>query len=285
MTHPAASYFNGRTIVIATMHGKERAIAPVLENALGVTCIIPELFNTDTFGTFSGEIERTESAYHTALQKCKLAMQLSGCDLAIANEGSFGAHPSIPFVHADHEIVVLLDAQNNLEIAAAEISTTTNFSGKEIRTADELLAFAAEAKFPSHGLILKAGQDDLRGLQKGIIQKDELLIHFQNILNAYGTCYAETDMRAHLNPMRMEVIKSATFKLIEKLGELCPECGTPGLDVTEVVPGLPCELCESPTRSTLSYVYQCKRCSYSRQQLYPHGKQNESARFCDVCNP
>lgn len=281
----STSFFNGRTLVVATMHGKETVLAPLLEQALGVRCILADNLNTDLLGTFSGETERIDSPYNTALQKCKLAMAQTGCDLAVANEGSFGAHPHIPFVHADHEIVVLLDTQHQLEIAAADISTATNFNGKAIHTGEELLAFAAEAQFPSHGIILKTGPNDLRGMQKGITQKEELLQHFENILNAYGSCYAETDMRAHLNPMRMDVIRSATQKLIHKVFSLCPQCGTPGFDVTEIEDGLPCELCHNPTRSTRSLIYQCVKCGFRKQQLYPHGKQLESAQYCDYCNP
>lgn len=51
-------YFAGRKLVIATMHGKEATIGPILTRELGVEIVVPEHFNTDTYGTFSGEIER-----------------------------------------------------------------------------------------------------------------------------------------------------------------------------------------------------------------------------------
>ena len=84
------SLFRGRKLVIATMHGKEQVIAPVLQEALGVEMILTGSLNTDTFGTFSGEIPRELSPEAAALAKCNLAMQLTGCDLAVASEGSFG---------------------------------------------------------------------------------------------------------------------------------------------------------------------------------------------------
>lgn len=40
------------------MHGKENVLSPILEKALGVETIVPESFNTDLYGTFSGEIPR-----------------------------------------------------------------------------------------------------------------------------------------------------------------------------------------------------------------------------------
>jgi hypothetical protein len=33
--------FRGRKVCVATMHGKQRAIAPRLERALGVRCVLP----------------------------------------------------------------------------------------------------------------------------------------------------------------------------------------------------------------------------------------------------
>jgi hypothetical protein len=53
----AVQLFKDCTLVIATMHGKEKVIAPLLVKALGVKIIVPENFDTDLYGTFSGEIE------------------------------------------------------------------------------------------------------------------------------------------------------------------------------------------------------------------------------------
>jgi hypothetical protein len=45
--------FKDRTLVIATKHAKERAIAPILERELGVRCISSEGLDTDLLGTFT----------------------------------------------------------------------------------------------------------------------------------------------------------------------------------------------------------------------------------------
>ena len=50
--------FKGRTLVIATMHGKEKVIAQILEKALGVKIKIPENFNTDQYAGVWYEIYR-----------------------------------------------------------------------------------------------------------------------------------------------------------------------------------------------------------------------------------
>ena len=101
--------FKNRKLVIATKHKKETVIAPLLEKYLGVHCFVPNDFDTDTLGTFTGEVERKGNALETVRQKCLLAMEQTNCDLGIASEGSFGPHPTIFIAHADDEFLLLLD--------------------------------------------------------------------------------------------------------------------------------------------------------------------------------
>ena len=73
--------FDGRKLVIATKHKKENVIAPLLEQYLSVKCIVPEDFDTDELGTFTGEIERKDDALSTVRQKCLLAMEQTQVEL------------------------------------------------------------------------------------------------------------------------------------------------------------------------------------------------------------
>jgi len=98
-------YFRGRTAVLATMHGKEKVIVPLLEE-LGIKVIIPSTLNTDVFGTFTQDIGRTGNQLEAARAKAKAALALTGLDLAIASEGSFGADPQIPFVRSNLELIL-----------------------------------------------------------------------------------------------------------------------------------------------------------------------------------
>jgi hypothetical protein len=66
--------FKNRELVIATKHHKEKVIAPLLEKELGVKCIVVKNFDTDQFGTFTGELARAEDAITTARKKCIAAM-------------------------------------------------------------------------------------------------------------------------------------------------------------------------------------------------------------------
>ncbi len=278
-------FFSGRKLVIATKHKKEEVISPILTKALNVFCITDENIDTDVLGTFTGEIERLDDVLETARHKCRMAMKITNCDIAVASEGSFGPHPTLGFINADDEFLLFMDAKNNLEIVARELSVKTNFNGLEIKTEKELLVFAADAKFPSHGLIMRKAYRDNSEIIKGIIDPNLLKNTFKAFKSKYGLAYVETDMRAMYNPTRMEVIKTAAQKLVDKIVSLCPQCFTPGFGITGVKEGLPCSLCSFPTKSTLSHEYKCAKCQYKEDKKYPNNKTTEEPTYCDICNP
>ncbi len=285
----ANKLFEGRTMLIATKHEKNKVIAPVFEKEFGVMCEVANEFDTDALGTFTGEIARKNDPLTTARLKCQLAMKQYNCDLAIASEGSFSPHPNSMFLAADEEFLILIDAKNDLEIAVREISTKTNFSAAEIKTEAELLEFAEKAKFPSHGLILRPAKNDFTdvtySMSSGLHNTAELKVVMKRLIKTHGSVYVETDMRAMNNPTRMEVIGNAALKLIEKIKSVCPACDTPGFSITEIKKGLPCEWCGSPTNSILSAVYSCKKCAFKKEELFPQNKEVEDPMYCDNCNP
>jgi hypothetical protein len=212
-------------------------------------------------------------------------MELTSCDLAVASEGSFGPHPSIYFIPANEEFLIFIDKKNDLEIIVRELSIDTNFNGSEIKTEKELYEFATHANFPSHGLILRKSKDYFSSIVKGITNAEQLNTTFYNLIKLYGSAYIETDMRAMFNPTRMKVIELASIKLAEKINTLCPNCQMPGFGITDSKQGLPCELCNFPTRSIYSHIFSCQKCSFSIEKEYPNGKQTEDPMYCDVCNP
>lgn len=277
--------FKGRDLVIATKHQKEQAITPVFEKELGVKCFIVPNLDTDQLGTFTGEVERKSDPITTARNKCVVAMELSNCDLAIASEGSFGPHPSISFIPADDEFLLFIDKKHGLEIIARELSTETNFNGAIVTTQEMLMDFARKVNFPSHGLILRKSKEEFNGIKKGISEPAQLLAAFNHLIENFKTAYVETDMRAMYNPTRMGVIEAVAKKLVEKIKSTCPACHIPGFGITEVKQGLPCEICNFPTQSTLSYLYICQKCGYSQEEKYPKGKKTEDPMYCDMCNP
>jgi hypothetical protein len=278
-------YFQGRKAVIATKHKKEETIAPILERELGIICITSNGLDTDQLGTFSGEVERLDDPITTMRKKCEMAIEATGRHLAIANEGSFGSHPTFFFAHADEEFIMLVDKENQIEIIERELSLETNFDAREIKSLDELIEFANKIGFPSHGIILKKTKNDLSEHIKESSSIEDLIENYYKIKSSEDAIYAETDMRAMYNPTRMKVIATATNKLALKANSLCTNCNTPGFGVVDSVEGLPCGLCGLPTNSTLKHIYSCQKCNYKIEKLFPLNKRAEDPQFCNYCNP
>jgi hypothetical protein len=278
-------FFEGRTLVIASMHRKEEVLKPLLEQGLGITVQIAEGLNTDLLGTFSGEVARLADPMTTARKKCELAMDLTGCDLALASEGSFGPHPTAFFLPANEEWLLLVDRKNKLEIHARHLSLETNFAGQKFHSIEELEAFASKVGFPSHGLILRKSKEELTGMQKGITDPQQLRTSAEQLLESQKSGYVETDMRAMFNPRRMQVIGETAQLLLQKLNSRCPSCQVPGFSVTSAEPGLPCSLCGTPSSAALAHLMVCSHCQHEAKVSFPHGKKTEDPQYCQVCNP
>lgn len=276
--------FEGRKVVIATKHKKELVIAPLLEKNLGVTCFVPDDFDSDALGTFSGEIKRKENALETARQKCLLAMELTQCDLGIASEGSFGPHPTIFMAPADDEFLIFIDKKNKLEFIVRELSMETNFYSGTVDNYEQLVKLVKKAGFPEHAILLKISTDET-SIVKGIQTWELLESSFLSLSSKNVPVVVETDMRAMYNPTRMKVIAIAAQKLIEKIKSLCPQCDTPGFGVVNYKKGLPCAWCNQPTASTIAHILKCQKCQYEKVKYYPFDKKTEDPMYCDYCNP
>ncbi|MBW4557449.1 MAG: hypothetical protein KME59_16205 [Trichormus sp. ATA11-4-KO1] len=283
------SLFTNRIAVLATMHQKERAIAPILEAELGIQVIVPENFNTDAFGTFTREIKRPGTQIAAAKLKAEKALKLTGETLVIASEGSFAPHPNIPFISSNREIVILLDKKHNLEIIGEEFSLETNHNHLVVENVEQAFEFAHKIGFPAHGLVVMFSEYPQCNQQaiKGIITTEQLVeaVNFVLENSPTGRAHLETDMRAMYNPTRMNNIAKATEDLVRKIKSLCPKCSTPGFAITQKIPGLPCAVCYSPTLLTLTVIYQCQKCGFSQKKPFPHESQYADPAQCMYCNP
>jgi hypothetical protein len=281
-------FFADRTALLATMHGKERVIAPVLAE-VGLRVQVPQGLDTDQFGTFTRDRDRPGTQLETARLKAQRAMALTGEDLAISSEGSFGPHPSLPGLACDRELVLLLDRVHDLEIVGEVVVLETNFRHQTIRSVAEAMQFAQQVGFPSHGLMVMAHAAAKLPTQitKGITTEAVLQRTVAEGLAASptGSLHLETDMRAMMNPTRMAAIAQATHDLLSKLKSLCPQCGMPGFQVVERRIGLPCQLCQLPTGLVRSHLYGCQRCDCRQERLFPEGQQAADPMYCGYCNP
>ncbi len=270
-------------VLIVTMHQKEKVIAPLLAEAFSMQCFTLKNFDTDQFGTFSGEVPRPASQLETLRRKCLqgLAQAPAHVHISIASEGAFGAHPLLAFVPANIEMVMLIDKQNGLEVVGQVMSTETNFAHAQLSSWEEVEKFAMDAGFPTHALIVKSSQQ----IFKGINEKVALQSIVNEILSKESKLHVETDMRAMYNPTRQKVIAQATKDLIKKLNSTCPQCGMFGFSQTETRLGLPCAYCGLPTQKVLASVWQCAKCNFVQEHLYPEGVQEAEPMYCSFCNP
>jgi hypothetical protein len=271
------------------MHKKEEAIAPILNQGLGLEVIVPENFNTDRFGTFTRDIKRRGTQVETAKAKVTALLEATGETLGIASEGSFYPHPGLPMLSCDREIILLTDRLHGLEVIGEAISTETNFNHATITSAGSALSFAQKVGFPEHGLVVMPAADTQEPEQifKGITNTEDLLrIVEQTLQNSpHRTAHIETDMRAMFNPTRMQVIAQATQNLLDKLHRLCPQCDWPGFDLVATKKGLPCSLCHLPTNLIKAEIHRCQKCSYRQEILFPQGISVADPTYCQFCNP
>jgi hypothetical protein len=272
----------GRTAVVVSMHEKQKVIEPVFQH-FNFTWLKSSI-DTDVYGTFSGEINRQGSALDAARKKCLGMFNQSDVSIAIASEGSFGCHPYSPFIAMNEELIVFMDRKNDCEFSINSASILTNFASRDCTSLDELWSFAAQALFPSHGIILRSLHDESI-VFKGITDSAQLEIHFLLLHRQDGVVRVQTDMRANYNPTRMSHIQEVAKKLVNKIKTHCPECNARGFGDEKKVAGLPCSNCKLPTKSAIHIEKHCQQCGFVEIVQLPDVKVEEDPMYCDFCNP
>jgi hypothetical protein len=278
-------YF-GREVALATKHGKQKAIARPFKHALGISLVTPEHIDTDLLGTFSGEVAREGSPREVCERKARMGITSTGLTLGVANEGSFGPHPFIPFLPVGFEVMTFIDDDRGIVLTETLLAEKTNYSHRKAVCIDVLDEWLEAVRFPSHALVVKpTGTNRTEGLTKGLVTRIDLAdaIRRAAVISSEGTASIETDMRAHLNPTRMHSIRRLAFKLARRLTILCPACSAPGWGRSGVIKGLPCRDCETPTELPLRSIFRCGACYYREEK--PCFEENASPQFCPFCNP
>lgn len=281
--------YRGDMGVLTTMHAKELVIAPVLQDALGLTVRLAEGVDTDAFGTFSRERERTGSQLDAARAKVLAGFErVPGARVGFASEGSFGPHPGIPLVALGRELVLMIDRESGLELVGYDASFETNFAHVVVTDVGAGLSFAGHAGFPAHGLIVMGNHNGLPAprtyLNKNIADLPALESAIRRAIGLCGAAFVETDMRANRNPTRMVAIARATRDLVRRLHRLCPSCGHPGFDVTQRISGLPCMWCGRPTAVVMTDILGCGSCGHREERPAAATARADPGR-CDHCNP
>jgi len=282
------SSFAGRHAVLATMHGKESAIAPVFRATLDLIVVPAPGIDTDTLGTFSGEIPRHGSVLEVAVSKARLGMELTGLPFGLASEGSFGPHPRFLFVAGGFELLVFVDDERGTVIHESVVIDETNFAHLVTVPGEPMTKFLAQVGFPSHGLIVRPNAGDTQAeIVKGIVDLPtlETALAAAAALSHDGCARLETDMRAHLNPTRMKTLTGLARRLAERLSNACPACAAPGWGRVDVVRGLPCEACASATEWVMLEVFACAACTHREERPRSDGLTHAGPAHCPACNP
>lgn len=289
--------YAGRSVALATLHGKQRVIGRALHHGLGAELRHLASIDTDQLGSFCGTLQRRGTALQACLAKAELALEHGGTGLAIASEGSFGPHPAVPLLPLGLELMVFRDAERGLTIHEQLQARRTNFAQRSVAAASlasgqflpELERWLVAVGFPSHGLIVRphgcgAGAEPLR---KGIHRRLDLIeaIRSAGAVSPVGEVRLETDMRAHCNPTRMASIRQLSFRLVRRIATLCPSCQAPGWGLIASEPGLPCSWCGLPTALTRAEIHGCVRCDHRREQPRRDGRRQADPAHCSHCNP
>ncbi|MBS0536389.1 MAG: hypothetical protein JSR72_20245 [Proteobacteria bacterium] len=281
--------YAGRTAVVATMHGKEKAIGPSFCSRLGMTTLVPEMFDTDLLGTFTGEIPRFGSMEDAVIAKARAAIRITGHALSIASEGSYGPHPQIPFIAAGIELMVFVDDERGIVIKESLIDEAPVFAHVTARDGEDISAFLAQVGFPDHALIASPNKPGLirPRFHKGLNTKGALTAAMASSCaeSTDGRVLVQTDMRAHMNPTRMQALEKLAGRLVERIACTCPSCRSPGFGVVGVEKGLPCEYCGGPSVLVRQDILGCVNCAHKETRARKDGMTTAEQRFCTECNP
>lgn len=280
--------YQGKHAVLATMHGKEAAIAPVLQRRLGLEVAIAPGLDTDVLGTFTGEIPRAGTIREAAIAKARLGMQATGLPIGLASEGSYGPHPHVPFIPGGVEMMVLVDDTRGVVVSEHVIDDQPAFAHVFAATGDDLSQFLDRIGFPNHALIVKpiGGSGD-RPIHKGVRTRCELdlAIALCSANTSDGRALVQTDMRAHMNPTRMATLDRLALALAARLSSLCPACAAPGYGQIDVETGLPCEWCGGESLMVRHLVFGCVACAHREIRPRSDGKTHADPGHCLYCNP
>lgn len=282
--------FKGRLAVLATMHRKEQAIAPVLEEMLGLRVEVARGLDTDRFGTFTREVPRPGTQLATVRLKAQAALAaVPEADFGLASEGSFGPHPWLPWVAGGRELIVLMDRDGGFELVGADLTAETNWGSRLVNSVADAVVFTQDIGFPSHAVVVigvhKGEPDVSKGVYKGLMTTEDLEAAVRIVLEQHGAAHVESDMRAHVNPTRLQAIERATRDLVRLALSGCPHCGRPGFDVVERREGLPCGACGLPTRRVRLEIVGCVGCGFRQERFPATGQTPASPGECDACNP
>ncbi len=284
MSPPAHPYANTR-IGLATIHSKEQAIAPPFRRLLAANVVVAPEIDTDSLGTFSGEIQRNDELTFTAVIKAEMAFATLDVDCALASEGSYGPIDRVPLNAGGVEIMAFVDRKRGVKIVETLLTHRTNWRMWRFKPGDPLVPVAAKAlRFPEYGVFVMKNSDYSQPV-KGLETVDEIVSAVDREANRSddGLALMIADMRAHRNPTRMKVLRALGWKLAARLAHLCPKCGAPGFGHIDSRRGLPCGGCGRPTHYVHFEIDGCNACGHAVARPRQDGLKVAPKLSCQPC--
>jgi hypothetical protein len=277
--------YTGQRIGIATIHHKDRAAAPPFRRVLGAEIAVAPHVDTDTLGTFSGEIQRTVPLVETCLMKAEMAFATLDVDCAVASEGSYGPIERVPLVASGVEIMALIDRKRSMRIVETLVTHRTNWRMRRFEAGDPDVAAAAAAMgFPEFGVFVICNSDPAEP-SKNLETFAEVVaaVDRQARRSDDGLALMIADMRAHRNPTRMKVLRALSWKIAKRLQRLCPKCHAPGFGHIDSRRGLPCEGCGEPTHYIEFEIDGCAACGHAVARPRKDGRTVAPRLACAPC--
>lgn len=283
----SANEYAGQVAALATRHSKDQVIAPVFAEILGISIVVVDV-DTDSFGTFTGEVPRTDTPVNVAIAKARAGIVISDLSIGLASEGTIGPDPLVPLITSDFETITFIDERRDMVLSETTRSTDIvafrQTIDPEVDLSDLMERLADRADFPHHALIVHSG--DLRSgpIVKGLTDEAAVVTAIKTCMSTAGCAVVESDLRACFSPSRMRNIGECARKLAERIATPCLDCGTAGWGRVEPLRGLPCASCGTWIESAIrADVFGCALCP--AHQEVPRTDQVVEPRWCPVCNP
>jgi hypothetical protein len=270
--------FHGGHFGLVTLHGKASIIAPALAQRWQAHLSNNTNFDTDSLGTFSGDIARVLSPRECALHKAQLALDLTGAEFGLGSEGSFET-TRWGFGVVNQELIACISSKEGWCVVG---SHSAYVAVAECRYGDSAARQTFWHNLPAEQGVMLIGE---RHMAKGVRSEAEantLLTSWygQHIPADLRISY---DLRAHQSPLRRTNIALALENLMMRLESACTQCGRPGFwpDLRET--GLACRACGFPTDNPRAYIACCDGCGF--QQSKATTASHADPATCPMCNP
>ena len=271
-------------VAVATKHGKLAQIAPAFDRLKQWQLELAPI-DTDEFGTFSGEVERTLSPRETVIEKAKAGARSLGFDYGIASEGTIGAHPHLPFTNSDYELMAFVCLSKDVAIVESFLSADITAYSQDVSHSSDLDVISDGLDLPSHAANIIVETKSGRQIHKGITDVHEVRrIVEQYLVGGANNVRVESDFRAMNSPSRQANIAICAQRLALRVGAHCPGCSHFGWGRVGYEYGLPCVSCGLMNESVANAEkLGCPGCDFV--ELNEFAQEAIDPSRCEFCNP